>query len=482
MCTTILAGKKATYNGSTLMARNNDGHHNVKRMISVLPGEQPRTYTSKIAHLTIELPADPLRYTCTPSVDQTRGIWAVQGINAVNVGMTATETLTSNARVMGADPFVCYDKETGTPGGIGEEDMVVITLPYIRSAREGVLRLGGLLEKYGTYEENGIGFSDADEVWWLETIGGHHWIARKLKDEEVVIMPNQFGLDKFDFDDAYGEGKENLCSPDLKEFVEENHLDLQPGKPFCPRVAFGSHSDSDHCYNTPRAWFMARYFLPRTFKWEGEDADFTPESDDIPWSFVPEKLVTVEDVKYILSSYYQGTPYNPYSGVKSPEQGKYRPIGVNKTSTMSILEIRGYLPAEYRSVQWVCFGSNSFNAALPVYTNADKMPAYLSDVTMDVNSDTFYWGSRLIESLADAHYGAIIQLVERYQGAVANGGHRLINEYDKRFKAEGFSKELMAEANEALAAMGRKETQKALNAILLRNSELMKNGYNREDN
>ena len=171
--------------------------------------------------------------------------------------------------------------------------MKKIVLPYIHSAREGVLRLGRLLEKYGTYEPNGIAFNDKNEVWWLETIGGHHWIAKRVKDEEYVIMPNQFGLDNFDFEDAFNEGKENLCSKDLLEFIKDNNLDLEESKEFNPRVAFGSHSDADHVYNTPRGWYMARYFNPKTYKWEGDNADFTPESDDIPWSLVPEKKITI---------------------------------------------------------------------------------------------------------------------------------------------------------------------------------------------
>ena len=27
---------------------------------------------------------------------------------------------------------------------------------------------------------NGIAFQDVDEIWWLETIGGHHWMARRV--------------------------------------------------------------------------------------------------------------------------------------------------------------------------------------------------------------------------------------------------------------------------------------------------------------
>ena len=61
--------------------------------------------------------------------------------------------------------------------------------------------------KYGTYEMNGIAFEDVNEIWWLETIGGHHWIARKVPDEVYVVMPNQLGMDEFDLEDALGEQK-----------------------------------------------------------------------------------------------------------------------------------------------------------------------------------------------------------------------------------------------------------------------------------
>ena len=177
-CTTLLAGKKATYDGSTLMARNEDspdGKFTAKKFIVVNPSDQPKVYRSVISKAEIPLPEDPMRYTAVPNALPDQGIWGEAGINECNVAMSETETLTSNPRVLGADPLV---KE-----GIGEEDMLTIVLPYIRSAREGILRLGSLLEQYGTYEINGIGFQDLEEIWWMETIGGYHWIARRVPDD-----------------------------------------------------------------------------------------------------------------------------------------------------------------------------------------------------------------------------------------------------------------------------------------------------------
>ena len=485
-CTTVLVGKSASNDRSTMIARTDDGHFDVKKLVVVEPKRQPRKYKSVISHLEIELPDDPMRYTACPSVDRKNGIWAATGINAANVGMTATETITSNPRVLAADPLVEYRKaktrrEKDVPGGIGEEDIVVLVLPYIRSAREGVERLGALLEQYGTYESNGIAFNDKDEIWWLETIGGHHWMARRVPDDAVVIAPNQFGMDAFDLDDAFGEKKAHLCSSDLREFIAENHLDLNQGGKFNPRDVFGSHSDMDHIYNTPRAWFMGRFLAPHAHRWDGPDAELTPESDDIPWMLVPERKVAAEDVKYLLSGHYQGTPYNPYSSQDTGKRGMYRSIGINRTGVTAICQIREDVPEAIRGIEWISFGSTTFDAMLPVYANAPRMPKYLSDVTLDTSTENFYWGSRLIAALADHNYASSIQNVERYQGAVFTKGRRLVREYDRKMMASGdFS--LTEEANEKLCAMAKEQTIATLNKVLLDASEHMKNGYNRADN
>lgn len=484
-CTTILVGKKASFDGSTMIARNDDGYFDEKKLIIVKEKKGGSIYKSKIAHLEIKIEEDAMSYSACPSIDQKNGIWAACGINTANVGMTATETITSNPRVYGADPYVKYQKASKgkkeVAGGIGEEDLVCLVLPYIHSAREGVLRLGALLEKYGTYEPNGIAFNDKDEIWWLETIGGHHWMARRVKDEEYVLMPNQFGMDSFDLCDAFGEKKEHLCSSDLKEFISNNHLDLNQNGVFNPRWIFGSHTDADHVYNTPRGWYMARYFNTNTYKWEGENADFTPESDNIPWSLVPEHKITVEDVKYILSSYYQGTEYNPYSERDYMKKGLYRPIGISRTGVMAICQIRDYVPDEIKAVEWICFGSNAFNAMIPLYTNVSKMPKYVSDVTLDVDTNNFYWASRLIGNLCDPHFGKCIQWIERYQAEMFNEGHLALNKSDELFiKTKDIN--VLSKANEEICTKAKRITQNTLNKLVLISSEQMKNGYNRADN
>ncbi|MCR5006194.1 MAG: C69 family dipeptidase, partial [Clostridiales bacterium] len=66
-CTTILVGKNATNDGSTMIARTDDGFFDVKKTIVVQPKDQPKKYKSVISHVEIELPKDPMRYTSSPS-------------------------------------------------------------------------------------------------------------------------------------------------------------------------------------------------------------------------------------------------------------------------------------------------------------------------------------------------------------------------------------------------------------------------------
>ena len=539
-CTTILVGKAASYDGSTIIARNDDsgaGSYTPKKYAVVHPEEQPRIYKSVISHVEIELPDDPMRYTCVPNALSGEGIWAASGVNAANVAMTATETITSNPRVLGADPLVCYEPADGDKpekaGGIGEEDIMSITLPYIKSAREGVIRLGSLLEQYGTYEMNGIAFQDVDEIWWLETIGGHHWIARKVPDDVYVVMPNQFGMDEFDLADAIGAQNEFMCSADLPEFIEKYHLNVenmecvmlrnisQTGELqdkdenddcgqevdstnnetdssdgtytsiICPRDIFGSHDDADHVYNTPRAWFMERTLNPNSAVWDGPDADFTPVSDDIPWCMIPEKKITMEDVKYVLSSHYQGTPYDPYGnyGDKSL-RGAYRSIGVNRTDFMSAIQIRPYADEDSSAIQWLAFASNAFNVMVPFYTNVDEVPEYLANTSAEVSTDNFYWTSRLIAAMADASYAKSVFHIERYDEKVMSKAHEIIYRYDDLLGADRdvqtdavskLGQKLRQQANRETADMVRQAASDTLGKVLYELSNQMKNSYSRSD-
>ncbi len=498
-CTTILVGKNASYDGSTLVARNEDspaGEFTPKRLTVVHPNEQPTHYKSVLSKVEIDLPEKAMRYTLMPDALLDKGIWGGCGVNELNISLTATETITSNERVLSADPLVEYKPAVGKPGdenyqpevigGIGEEDIATLILPYMTSARDGVLRLGKILETYGTYEMNGIAFQDENEIWWLETIGGHHWIAKRVPDNAYVTMPNQQGIDEFDLDDAFGAQNEHLCSADLREFIKNNHLDLSMDGNFNARHAFGSNADADHTYNTPRAWVMQRYFNPNSNVWDGIHADYRPDSDDIPWHRVPERKITVEDVKYILSHHYQGTPYDPYA--KNAEKGvsaPFRPIGISRNNFLGLVQIRPYMPEPIKAVEWIAFGSNVYNAFVPCYINIDKAPRYFENTSADITTDNFYWTNRIIGAMADPHFDKCSSHIERYQIAVQTKASEIIKNYDAKFIAENpTGKDIEShceKANAEIEQLVKTQTKDLLGKVLYEASLQMKNGFARSD-
>lgn len=492
-CTTILVGKKASYDGSTIIARDDDsgsGRYDPKRFIAVAPQDQPRHYRSVLSHVEIDLPDNPCRYSIVPNVLPNRGVLAEAGVNEHNVAMSATETIAVNERVLAADPMVEL-QEDGTPGGIGEEDIITLVLPYVATAREGVARLGALLEEYGTYEANGIIISDVDEIWYVETIGGHHWIARRVPDDCYATIPNQLGIDSFDLADAFGERHDHLCNADLREFMDAHHLNrtIDPAADldrFNPRTAFGTATTKDHIYNTPRAWYMQRHLNPSE-DWDSPAARYTPASDDIPWCRVPENAVTIEDVDFLMGAHFEGTPYDPYGTLGTPEsRHRYRPIGINRTGHMVAMQIRPYVPAESRSIMWISYGSGPFTAATPFYANVNDTPAYLRDTTPEVSTGNLYWTNRLIAALADAHFYETSNAIEAFAENVRVFGHRLVERTDAALEQAGQTEgepvaARLEAANTEMAEYLRKHATKLLNDVLYTSSNLMHNGFAMSD-
>ncbi|MDA3768297.1 C69 family dipeptidase [Lactobacillus delbrueckii] len=463
-CTTILVGKDATIDGSTMIARSEDGGSTIipEAFIAVNPKEQPKHYKAVISGQEIDdedLLPNPLRYTSAPDASGKNGIWAAAGINDATVAMTATETITTNSRIQGIDPLV-------EEGGLGEEDFVTLTLPYIHSAREGVKRLGYLVEKYGTYEMNGSAFADHDEVWYIETIGGHHWAARRIPDDAYVAAPNRLNIDFFDFND-----EENfMCSSDLLDIINEYHLnpDYQG---YNLRHIFGSSTIKDAHYNNPRAWYIHRYFDP---EWEGEPGD-----QDQPFITYAKKKISPEDIKFLESSHYQDTKYDAYSTTNTEAEKKlFRPIGINRNFETHILQIRNDVEEGIAGVQWLAFGPNTFNCFVPFYTNVTTTPASFQ-TGPDFDLTKIFWLNKLNAQLGDTNYKVYSALEQAFEEKAMAKLRQIENETDRAVK--GLTgrdlQEKLEEANQKMADLTYKQTAALTGEMVKDGHSLMKLKY-----
>ena len=115
----------------------------------------------------------------------------------------------------------------------------------------------------------------------------------------------------------------------------------------------------------------------------------------------------------------------------------------------------------------------------------DEAPEYFANTEARVSTESFYWANRLIAGLADAHFGACLPDIERYQLKVGGEGHRVIGQTDRKVRAEGLGYDaaapLLAEANAEVAAFVREQTDDLLSKVLFTVSLAMKNGFSRSD-
>ena len=176
-CTTILVGKKASIDGSTMIARNDDTFRPITPQKFIIEparsNDKGKILKSWLNKFSMELPPDADRVPAVPNVDYKKcGYYDESGINQHNVCMSCTESTYGNSRTLAFDPLV--------RDGLDEDCMQTAVLPYITSARHGVEYLGSLIKKYGSPAGNSVLFSDKDDIWYMEIVTGHHWVAPRI--------------------------------------------------------------------------------------------------------------------------------------------------------------------------------------------------------------------------------------------------------------------------------------------------------------
>lgn len=414
-----MVGKKASMDGSTFIARNEDRVLAIepKRFI-VQPAVSGRdeTYVSAYNGLTVKLPANGMRYTATPSGDQSKGLNEEDGFNEANVGESATESVYANDRVLAYDPYV--------KNGLAEDSMTTLVLPYIHSAREGVKYLGNLIAKYGSAEGNGVQFSDQNEVWYMEISTGHQWVAVRIPDDCYAVAANQIAIEQIDFDDP----DNYMWSPSIQEFVNLHGLNPDQDQ-WNFRHIFGTNTKKDHHYNTPRVWFAQRYLNPIAA------ANQTPESADIPFIRKPERKIAVEDIQYILKSHYNETKYDPLGDGDEHDRKTYRAISLSRTAQSHILQMRNDVDPKHAAIQWIALGVPSFNAYVPFFTNADDTDVSYRELPAKMDLKSAFWLNEALAMVVESHYNDFAEKDLNFQKELGEWARRKIHEVDEHVKS-----------------------------------------------
>lgn len=390
-CTTIIIGQEQTADRSMIVARSEDWDAMEAKNYEIFEGTDngPREFVAKDSPFRCELPEKALGYSAL-SPYNLHGHWGSAGFNTAGVGMSATESIFSSDEVLKHDPLV--------ENGVAENSVFNITLPYVRTAREGVERLGMLIEKYGIAEGFGIGFVDSKEIWYLETACGHRWLACRMPKDQYFVTGNQSRFRTYDPND-----KENyLASADLIEFAEKHGLYNPAQGAFDFHEAYARDIKLDTTYNYPRVWGLQQFFSPEIKN------DVTKNT--FPVFAKAAHKVTLTELRTAFRFHYDNTEHDPY--LNSNPKEPYRPVSIFRTTQTHLLQVRPELPQAIGSVNYVAMGMADLGVFLPLYQGITSYPEAYTKGNGESSDDSAYWKFRKIMVLGMTNYNKYAPVIK----------------------------------------------------------------------
>ena len=390
-CTTIIVGQEQTADGSMIVARSEDWDAMEAKNYEIFEDTDngPREFVAKDSPFRCELPEKALGYSAL-SPYNLHGHWGSAGFNTAGVGMSATESIFSNDEVLKHDPLV--------ENGVAENSVFNITLPYVHTAREGVERLGMLIEKHGIAEGFGIGFVDSKEIWYLETACGHRWLACRMPKDQYFVTGNQSRFRTYDPND-----KENyLASADLIEFAEKHGLYNPAQGTFDFHEAYARDIKLDTTYNYPRVWGLQQFFSPEIKN------DVTKNT--FPVFAKAAHKVTLTELRTAFRFHYDNTEHDPY--LNSNPKEPYRPVSIFRTTQTHLLQVRPELPQAIGCVNYVAMGMADLGVFLPLYQGITSYPEAYTKGNGESSDDSAYWKFRKIMVLGMTNYNKYAPIIK----------------------------------------------------------------------
>ena len=444
-CCGLYVGSQQSENGSTYVGRSEDIGKLYDKVFEVRPAAdhaEGEMYEDTYG-FSMPYPSHTYRYTVLrDSIEQgesvvdedgnlVREAYGEVGMNEKGVSVSATVSTSYNANAKAADPLV--------DTGICEISLTSVILMSADSARDGVEKLAAIIDTYGSGECNSFTISDANEVWDIETLSGHQYVAMKMPDDKVSVNPNMVVMNEIDVSDT-----ENVvASADLISLPLENGflVSSQQGTVADDQITkidiqktYGSEDFGNGQYF--RYWQGVNYLneeLSQSVSVE-RDGEAAPEG---PFNmlFEADHQLTTYEVLRLLACRGEGTEYAADNNPEKNPNGTA--IGNERQAECHVFEIRSDMPEALATIQWQTMSRAEFSVYLPYYSNlltdtsdifqTEYSPS-IKDIEEVLDDEDFpaetsaYWVFTAINDLCDndrERYGANVKLYwENYQKAL----------------------------------------------------------------
>jgi len=219
-----------------------------------------------------------------------------------------------------------------------------LVIERARTAREGVEVAGEIIGEVGYPAARTLVIADPNEAWLLAMAKGKRWVAQRVADDEVALLPNSYTIGEVDLKDT----DNFLAAPDLIEYaVRRGWHNPASGKPFRFWEAYGA----------PREQCMD----PRQRRGQtlvtGKEIAGEPDRQ-LPFSVKPARKMSIQDVMGVLRDH--GVP----GGLCAPE-----------TVEAAVFQLRRNLPPDVGCVYWRTSAAPCASVLTPWYAGVTEVPA-----------------------------------------------------------------------------------------------------------
>ena len=418
-CTSLIAGKKATADGSVLVTYAADSHTLYGELYNRPGGKHAAGEVRKIVEW------DTGKYL--GDIPQVAETYTTIG-NMNEHGLTISES-TWGGRAELAD----------TTGIMDYGSLIYVTLERARTAREAIKVMTDLVKDYG-YHSSGESFSiaDSEEAWVMELIGkggkekGAVWVARRIPDDCISGHANHPRIHKFPLND-----KENtIYSPDVIDFARKMGYYKGKDEDFSFSLAYGELDATATRGCDGRVWsYFNRFsdgmdaYLPYVMRGEGEA---------FPLWVKPNRKVSVNDMKWMMRDHFEGTPMDmtqdigagPYAvpyrwrpmtfKVDGKEYLNERAIATQQTGFSFVSQMNSAHPELMRGILW--FGVDDANTCVyvPMYNGITSIPhefAVGNGDLLTLSWDAAFWVTSYVANQAYHQYSKMIDDIRKVQKA-----------------------------------------------------------------
>lgn len=410
-CTSIIVGKLASVDGSTMTSHSCDSNTD-RTWINVVPhkkhkpGEMCKIYFQSKRTKGPDHP-DRLDLGEIPQASETYAY-----IN------TAYAVINEHQLAIGETTFGGKRELKSDEGLIDCPELYRLVLERAKTAREAIRIADELTKKYG-YTDWGecVTFADPKETWHFEILGpgkgktGAVWAAVRIPDNHVGVSANasrirQLNLKNKDF---------YMASDNVYSLAEETGWwDSKSGKPFEFCYAYASRRSMG---SRRREWRVLSKVAP--------SLKLDPNGENFPFSVLPEKKLSVMDLLEIFRDTYQDTPFDMTHSlttvnqkgetVKSPIANPFmnrelrelfniqreRTICCSRATYLQITQSRDWLPDPIGGVVWLGYDNPATTPHTPFYCGISQMPeSYMVDGRSRFRKDCAWWAFRRVSQLA----------------------------------------------------------------------------------